>query len=1090
MEYLLKFHVGLTGLDPRGCLRGSSSGLTTLNPLVINGLREYLSRFLSSFGDDEAADRALHVDVLVDIVTRQMSRLQSEDGIKECLRIIRNNILSTLYDQDHDIHSTTEQYSRYVSHTNTLAKASEDDILLSLRGFFSVHLTGSALNSVERVIRSHLPLLCFLNSVDLYRPLFKFWTALPMAYACILGHDRGSVGVFEKPKVPEFLPQGLTMDVCFFAILFPALPLFSRDIKIILLRLSQRLMELREDGKGASKRCLKKCFDLLRLKEIAPPVSYKFFVEELEKHRDLLGSRIKASGGKFTSRFERVCSSLVGALLPDIIRFQDLPNFRLSDRAGLVTLPDVETGFSVLKLKSGEGIRQLVRLSQQGRIGPIDLLDINSSGEVAYTSLRSDFDLERLYRHENYETKDVPTDEEDVFVRVTGQVADVVGLMEPLKVRVISITDAVLQSLGSRIQKHLWRRLKDLPCFSLIKGTEVEIALMSLDLGGLPQLDFLTGETLGQVSGDYSAATDKIPMSKTRFVAKEVLKRIAMPDNIRQDLINALCDVTLDYTKSLKRMYDEEAIRYLDSRYGRPSWNGRGDKFLSADIKSRKDELESLGIMDKIRGDVRVKQLTGQLMGNILSFPILCIINLACYLCIVEEFSPQETNVPYEAPGVFVWHRSQTKDALQPCSWIVDQSGCVTGSRPWPLSRLPRPGERLSDIRMVINPNLTYDQLKRLNLLVNGDDILFSSTQKFYEFWSSRIADYGGFHKSVGKNYFSSNFFTVNSQCFYYKRVPNPHYFSMDEFSDPHSYVVRKVEGTWFGGLRPDFIRDRVWLSQLSGKTDNFDQDPRRALAAVQQKFVRSISNDERVEQCLMLWFEANRPILDAFKSPDGHFSLNYFLPIALQGMGLGHWSSPIVQALSPLTTAQKILAGRMVLLLESGQPCPVRLFPSPLDNEKSRISHVLRRDRGRMIQSNQADGFDEAGRLRVKDGTYRLFEDLVQDRISSSEGPSWLMVGPNAFGERERLETRPAVDRLFRWSLRVRRPLAQKFIDELVERPNYPIWVVRGSFIRNPDMPELNTPSEQLLASVERSLAGWIPLGKRHRSQVESGWT
>jgi hypothetical protein len=138
MEYLLKFHAGLTGLDPRGCLRVGSSGLTTLNPLVTNGLREYLSRFLSLWGDDEAEDRTLLVDVLMMDVKNQISRLRNLDGVLECLRIIRYNITSILVDYglDDDESSITDRLMNFMSHTYTLALSSEDDIRLSFRGFF------------------------------------------------------------------------------------------------------------------------------------------------------------------------------------------------------------------------------------------------------------------------------------------------------------------------------------------------------------------------------------------------------------------------------------------------------------------------------------------------------------------------------------------------------------------------------------------------------------------------------------------------------------------------------------------------------------------------------------------------------------------------------------------------------------------------------------------------------------------------------------------------------------------------------------------------------------------------------------------
>jgi hypothetical protein len=95
----------------------------------------------------------------------------------------------------------------------------------------------------------------------------------------------------------------------------------------------------------------------------------------------------------------------------------------------------------------------------------------------------------------------------------------------------------------------------------------------------------------------------------------------------------------------------------------------------------------------------------GQLMGHPLSFPLLCVINLAVYLHTVEQY--------------------------------CDLKGSSNDFR----SRL------------------------RKAVIVNGDDILFKGDREFFDMFFENASDVG-FRKSVGKNYFCPNFCQINSQTF------------------------------------------------------------------------------------------------------------------------------------------------------------------------------------------------------------------------------------------------------------------------------------------------------------------------------------
>lgn len=101
--------------------------------------------------------------------------------------------------------------------------------------------------------------------------------------------------------------------------------------------------------------------------------------------------------------------------------------------------------------------------------------------------------------------------------------------------------------------------------------------------------------------------------------------------------------------------------------------------------------------------DTPVKQITGQLMGSVLSFPILCAANFTCFV----------------------------KAVTRRCHALG----------------IKRP--RLADLRC----------------LINGDDILFVCDQELYFIWLEEIA-LVGFTLSPGKNLVSSTYFTINSTLY------------------------------------------------------------------------------------------------------------------------------------------------------------------------------------------------------------------------------------------------------------------------------------------------------------------------------------
>jgi hypothetical protein len=173
---------------------------------------------------------------------------------------------------------------------------------------------------------------------------------------------------------------------------------------------------------------------------------------------------------------------------------------------------------------------------------------------------------------------------DEMFVQAVGEVGGVseswsrlpvkpAGLTEPLKVRIVTKSNWFLQLL-TPIQKAWHSKMRQHPVFQLMGGVDVEIALEGMLLK--------KGEKV--VSGDYSAATDNIFLEYTRYAAECMLERTEL--------------------------------------------------VLSEDLKQYEPFIRRLVIHSLTQSELHVGASTspitrGQMMGHILSFPLLCVINRA-----------------------------------------------------------------------------------------------------------------------------------------------------------------------------------------------------------------------------------------------------------------------------------------------------------------------------------------------------------------------------------------------------------------------------------------------------------------------------
>lgn len=237
-----------------------------------------------------------------------------------------------------------------------------------------------------------------------------------------------------------------------------------------------------------------------------------------------------------------------------------------------------------------------------------------------------------------------------------------VGLAEALKVRVITKGPPAAQTVMKPLQRKLFSALSKFGCFkSLTCGGDLTPEQLLKSLGRLSD---------GQMflSGDYEAATDNLESWVSDIVMNEVcdcLKIGGEPGSqtgIERDI----------------------AMRLLTGHYIYPK------------------EWEYSRV-----------QRRGQLMGSILSFPVLCIANAALVRAVVE----------------------------------ADRSF------------MGRNGFRRQKLT-----------LQQAQILINGDDLLAKITRSGYKLWR-HLGNTMGLKESLGKTYLSDEFLEINSRLYYYTAV-------------------------------------------------------------------------------------------------------------------------------------------------------------------------------------------------------------------------------------------------------------------------------------------------------------------------------
>jgi hypothetical protein len=301
-----------------------------------------------------------------------------------------------------------------------------------------------------------------------------------------------------------------------------------------------------------------------------------------------------------------------------------------------------------------------------------------------------------------------------------GLTAKVACVLEPLKVRTLTKCEAVPTYLCKPLQKRIWSGLQELEMFKLtgrvVEPTDITDVLNKgynlykeeieekeplclckqfkalgfesdqpdSEDGGVCHCPPPIKKELRWVSGDYSRATDELNPYLSQWVLDRILSHLQVPKW---------------YKSIARRMLGNHCINYDNTEF--------------------------------------IDQQRGQLMGSIISFGFLCILNL---LTLADHKMMDEV--------------------------LSIKKG--RKSRKYSVKRL-------------------RNAFNKLPLLINGDDILFPILSDWeFQAWTDRHVDVG-FSLSPGKNLVSKHFVTINTTLFQVKEskdLPQPNHEPVDQEED------------------------------------------------------------------------------------------------------------------------------------------------------------------------------------------------------------------------------------------------------------------------------------------------------------------
>jgi hypothetical protein len=248
-----------------------------------------------------------------------------------------------------------------------------------------------------------------------------------------------------------------------------------------------------------------------------------------------------------------------------------------------------------------------------------------------------------------------------------GATCRVAAVNEPLKTRLITAGPTWGQYLSMPVQQKMWDYMQKVPSLALT-GRSMDLSDITTLIGRSRKI---SNSGWKFVSGDFSAATDNLHMDISALLLDMVLERISDPKDktelkeiAESVLLSQMIKTELEFggyvfngPMDLKGVDDAYPLRLrIDGTDCFRLDTQKGSLFMDTLLEMGPSVSKLMRVIeDKViycpieflmgnseqmypKFELYFPQLNGQLMGSVLSFPILCYANLIAYWISLEEY--------------------------------------------------------------------------------------------------------------------------------------------------------------------------------------------------------------------------------------------------------------------------------------------------------------------------------------------------------------------------------------------------------------------------------------------------------------------
>jgi hypothetical protein len=366
-------------------------------------------------------------------------------------------------------------------------------------------------------------------------------------------------------------------------------------------------------------------YSFLQGKRGGCPVSSDIVLANFQKHRDQMEQPDPLDSDEGEILLEglmKVLAPLLSTLSRGLRR--DLKPY-FENPSAEVHKASESASFESSRKKGGQAghLRRMMREEYKPReLGTISRLHVDVSVSLKGRKVQAGHMSQTVVREGELEELNSRLDE---YVRQTSDVpvlsAQVQGVLEPFKVRTISKGPSIPYYLGKPVQKALHTRMRKMAPFRLIGRPFCPTMLRDLYEGHINMFGLEPDDEW--LSIDYSAATDGLSARLSQKVLTTLLQHLyGVNPQLYLIMIGVLAPHFIEYPETFD--YDREDDGSFVQVWV-PSTKQLGKKGAHWALREFDTTIDP------------VMQRNGQLMGSILSFPVLCLANIALYLLVRNE---------------------------------------------------------------------------------------------------------------------------------------------------------------------------------------------------------------------------------------------------------------------------------------------------------------------------------------------------------------------------------------------------------------------------------------------------------------------